>query len=602
MSKNITWLHISDLHAGKKGMGWDASRVKDTLVNDLRKMEHEHDLHPDFIFFTGDAAFGEAVTSPTPKMPNQFTIAQQFFSSVRQAFDQSIPITNVFIVPGNHDVNRKVVGDDQTSWLDNQHDPWEIYKLLEACEPQWKRYMERLAAYREFLTNNSYSHLLTDIDRLVYAITRQVSDVTIGICGFNSAWSCCREQEKAKLWVGGKWQLENVRAKLNHTMFSIALLHHPTNWFNTHEDPEFGREIERDFHFVLHGHEHENWVKTYVDGHTTIAAGACYERSDKYKESGYNFVRLDLESGTGEVWLREYKSGGWVQCIVPGKKTDDHGMWPLNKLPWLTPITPPPSQPQSPTKILLLSDRSDLAVACDYGFGSQSLPPIMRQAPVVIEQPREDITWQVVESKLNYQVPLEEKTPLLQELRTEQQIAYHFLPLPKFTKRLNSWLTADRDYLFLGLPFCGKTTLLTYIALETSKRQRDTLIPIYLKPREDLTIEETEAAVVRLTDTVKQKKLSLQKQRIVFILDNVHIPANLKIARLLMESPRSWRLLAAARPRELAECLPKGSENPWNEEDCIRDVCRPNWENRNRFYRRQDNCSYPGAPWRKKAR
>ena len=54
----VTWLHLSDLHVCKPRTGWDAKRVTDTLCADLRKMQEEHGLRPDLIFFTGDAAYG----------------------------------------------------------------------------------------------------------------------------------------------------------------------------------------------------------------------------------------------------------------------------------------------------------------------------------------------------------------------------------------------------------------------------------------------------------------------------------------------------------------------------------------------------------------
>jgi len=303
MSRTITWLHLSDLHAGKPGASWDASRVIETLVSDLEKMERDHSLHPDFIFFTGDAAFGQMGSGPGQTLTEQFATAQQFFTSVRQAFTPEIPSANLFLVPGNHDLDRTVVAEDQTFWLDSQKDRSIINKLIEAGRPQWQRYMERLAAYREFLKTNDYSHLLDDPERLVYAAVRQAAGVTVGIGGFNTAWSCCRDGEKSKLWMGSQWQLEQVHSKLGQAAVSIVLMHHPSNWLSEYEDPDFGHDLERDFRFILHGHEHAEWVTTGSDGYTRIAAGACYEHSDK--ENGYNLVRLDLETGQGQIWLRK---------------------------------------------------------------------------------------------------------------------------------------------------------------------------------------------------------------------------------------------------------------------------------------------------------
>ena len=58
MSQHLTWLHLSDLHACDPNTGWDAKRVTDTLLADLKRMQKDHGLRPDLIFFTGDAAFG----------------------------------------------------------------------------------------------------------------------------------------------------------------------------------------------------------------------------------------------------------------------------------------------------------------------------------------------------------------------------------------------------------------------------------------------------------------------------------------------------------------------------------------------------------------
>jgi len=597
MGKTITWLHLSDLHAGKPGIGWDASRVIETLVKDVKRMEHEQHLHPDFIFFTGDAAFGHIGSGPNQTLVSQFAIAQQFFTSVREAFSPAIPATDLFLVPGNHDLNRQVVMDDQTSWLDNQQDRWEIDKLIESRNRQWQRYMERLGDYGEFLKSLDNPSLLSDLDRMLYAEIKHKADIAIGIGGFNTVWSCCRSGEKSKLWMGSHWQLNQLHSALKEANISIALMHHPSNWLTEHEDPDFRRGLERDFKFILHGHEHTDWVTTGSDGYTWIAAGACYEGSDK--KNGYNFVRIDLDKGEGEVWLRQYDpaGAGWVPCEIHGK-TKGQGMWPLTHLSWLkTALTPASASQlsagdQLAQSVLGSSAAQSIERAGQFAgsvglimpqdlagglagwnpiFESDSLFVIMRSAP--IEPARDDITWQIVQAQTDGQTPLNQKTPLLQELRTEGQINQHFIPLPKYMDRLGDWLKADRDLLFLGLPFCGKTTLLTYLALEASRRQRDKIIPVYLKPRDDLKIEEIDAAVVKLKDSLKQSQVLNQRQRVVLILDNAHTPVGFKIAQLLMSSPRSWRVWAAARTREFADMLTTGCPNPWSGEDCIRNAC-----------------------------
>ena len=246
---------------------------------------------------------------------------------------------------------------DQTDWLDSQKSVTSVETLIQEKSLQWQRNLERLSAYRAFLEEAKYDHLLLDKDRLIYAYIREFHGIKVGIAGFNSAWTCCREEEKSRLWLGGRWQSDNMLRQLEEAQFSIALIHHPVNWFRGEEDPQVFRDIERDFAFCLHGHEHQGWVTPLSDGHTRIAAAACYDRSDR--ENGYNFVRLDLDTSKGQVWLRRYErtGAGWTPRLIH-KKTNDEGIWPLDVLK-LSAVGPEPSKKVN--KRLLLAEllRSD---------------------------------------------------------------------------------------------------------------------------------------------------------------------------------------------------------------------------------------------------
>jgi tetratricopeptide (TPR) repeat protein/predicted MPP superfamily phosphohydrolase len=327
MVTEITWLHLSDLHFCQPQSGWDATKVLSTLITDLKRMQSDHGLRPDLIFFTGDLAFGEIGTETGYSIRDQFAGAARVLDRIRSSFQGEITRDNVFLVPGNHDVNRCYVTDDQTTWLDNQTDTRRVTELIQTKTLQWRRYIERLQDYRSFLANHGYSHLLGDPERLTYGLSREIRGGLYNIVGLNTAWSCCRDSEKGKLWMGGRWQIGHLTASLPPADLSIALMHHPSNWLVEYEDPALLRDIEREFDFSLHGHEHQDWV-TQGASHTRIAAGACYDRSDK--ENGYNFVRLNLDTGKGEVWLRRYhgQGGDWIPEVIPNR-TDHDGLWQL---------------------------------------------------------------------------------------------------------------------------------------------------------------------------------------------------------------------------------------------------------------------------------
>lgn len=333
-SKNeryIVWLHLSDLHHCQQKTGWDAHRVLDPLTRDLKKMETDHGLVPQLLFFTGDGAFGNVSGST---LPEQFDGVHTLLEGARAAFSSAIPHKNVFIVPGNHDVDRYEVTPDQTAWLTAQdRTTAEITGLIQNAGKQWRNYVGRLAAYREFLERRGYGHLLSDPARLIYDQMREFHGLKLGIAGFNSAWSCCRKGEKGQIWLAGDWQSGTLVQNLRNADVRLALTHHPFGWFVEQEDAPLRICFEREFAFHLHGHEHLSWVNK-SDDHVRVAAAACYESS--WTENGYNFVRLDLETGEGEVWLRRYDAhgGGWTPRVIAGK-TDNDGRWRLGQLPCL---------------------------------------------------------------------------------------------------------------------------------------------------------------------------------------------------------------------------------------------------------------------------
>lgn len=205
---------------------------------------------------------------------------------------EEIPKTNVFLVPGNHDVNRKSVTKSQTSYLDSVNDEAGITEMIRAGELEWRDNIRRLAEFKTFLENHGYGHLLEDPDRLVYGIERKIGNKTIGVGGFNSAWSCCRpsEAEKGKLWMAANWQSRTVLSKIKKADVRIALAHHPEGWFKEPEKQYF-RRIQEKFHFILHGYEHDDWIAPISNHHAIVSAGACYERSGQ--RDGYNLVRID---------------------------------------------------------------------------------------------------------------------------------------------------------------------------------------------------------------------------------------------------------------------------------------------------------------------
>lgn len=330
MPKSISWLHISDLHARTRG-GWDSKRVVAALVKDLSNMQKEKDIRPDLIFFTGDLAFG---ATQGESMSEQYTLAKEFFDSVRNAFKPPIPSRNIYVVPGNHDIDRSEISDGELSWLrDSKRRKEEIFKNVEGVTKAWRLWMQRFDSYRAFLRAYGLIHLHPEDPHLRWADIQEINGVRIGIAGFNSSWSAADDSDKGKLWTAMDFQIAKNKEELSDVDISFALIHHPGNWYTSAEDPSGMRSLKQNFPIVLHGHEHQEWIEADSQGRLVISAGACYESS--WMENGYNLGHIDVESKSGAIWLRQWdKTGeGWVARNISNRTKD--GMWPLNGLEWI---------------------------------------------------------------------------------------------------------------------------------------------------------------------------------------------------------------------------------------------------------------------------
>lgn len=109
---------------------------------------------------------------------------------------------------------------------------------------------------------------------------------------------------------------------------SIAVFHHPFSWLT-----EFDRNTSQELlfekcNFILHGHEHNpkiNVSESTLGDVVTIPAGAAYS-GDGYVDpryiNSYNYVSVDLESGTGSIFFRRWvpERHTWMkdEFLAPG--------------------------------------------------------------------------------------------------------------------------------------------------------------------------------------------------------------------------------------------------------------------------------------------
>lgn len=315
--RKITWLHLSDIHFHPR-LAWRDAHSHGELLAYLRQLfASDPGLRPDLIFCTGDIAFGELPNAP---LIDQYADATDFFSKLLVVCGRAgVPLAKerLFVVPGNHDINRGNIDLDAQATL---------YKKTEASEQhvatinqrfadqsfEHKNAIRRLDEYQAFV-KGFLSHQHDEAGRAHYARVLDLDGVAVGICGLNSAWSCAGDEDDRKLWLAAEWQLNHAKDQLNAADLRIALMHHPIDNLNQSERQFVTSRLARDYHFFLHGHSHTAWVNAGTP--ITVVAGAVGAQNKD--EFGVNLVQLDLDSGRAEVHLHRYDKTGWMIAPVP---------------------------------------------------------------------------------------------------------------------------------------------------------------------------------------------------------------------------------------------------------------------------------------------
>ncbi|MEN9865370.1 MAG: hypothetical protein RL748_960, partial [Pseudomonadota bacterium] len=244
---SIHWLHLSDIHFHRKD-AWRDGRVRTELLTYLSDMfENGEIARPDLVFCTGDIAFGE---TSAEKLAEQYASAKDFFTRLLAVCgnkDAPLPITRLFVVPGNHDVNRNEVDEDAQAALvlmakDSRNNMARINSRLETKPTPFVNAMKRLEAYETFV-KGFLPHQVDKEGRCHYAQVVEVNGIKLGIGGFNSAWSCAGPEDDRNLWLGAEWQFNRAQLGLEQAQIRIGLMHHPIDWLNEAEREVATRRI-----------------------------------------------------------------------------------------------------------------------------------------------------------------------------------------------------------------------------------------------------------------------------------------------------------------------------------------------------------------------
>jgi predicted phosphodiesterase len=265
-ARPVRWLHLSDLHF-VAGDGYAHGVVLDALVDAFKERGTLAERKPDLIFCTGDIAqSGKA---------EEYEAAGRFFGKLAQA--TGVPREGIFVVPGNHDVDRELIDDNVALRLDSRE---RVDTFFGPKGLRTRRFAgERFEAYAAF--QRALNGIEVDAER-PYFLTHHVAGAErFGILGLNSAWLAAGDRVQGSLVVGERL-LHDALMELDRggPTVKVAMLHHPLDWLAPFECAVVKSILVEGVDFILHGHLHSQRpeILTGPEGRVAVlAAGAAYQ-------------------------------------------------------------------------------------------------------------------------------------------------------------------------------------------------------------------------------------------------------------------------------------------------------------------------------------
>lgn len=312
MRECFTFVHLSDIHfTGQSG---------DTcydLDDDVR-----HELQRDAadfvqrvgavtgILVTGDIAFSGS--------REEYVKAGSWLAS----FSTNVHCSeeNVWVVPGNHDVDRRVIAKSVTTRMAHERlrtsSPEEIDAgLRELCDDPVTAgaLFEPLRAYKEFAARFQCG---ISPERPFWERDLQISDGTIirlrGLCSVLASNS---SDTRGRMILG----TAQASVRREDGIEYVILCHHPPDWLLDHD--RVTAQLEAKVRLQLFGHKHSQRIQSINDG-VRLTAGAMHpDRADREWEPMYNVLQFGRLSN-GLLALRVH-TRKWNKQVCRFVREDD---------------------------------------------------------------------------------------------------------------------------------------------------------------------------------------------------------------------------------------------------------------------------------------
>jgi hypothetical protein len=327
--RHIQALHLSDLHFGISGQKILWPTIRSVFYEDIRKM-HRKCGDWQLVLFSGDLTqMGSA---------QEFKELTEALRDIWQLFEQLGFSPSLFVIPGNHDLQRPPKLDPAATVLqqwglreDLRKLFWETkdnaYRLLvTSAFSNYTKWLDELSQSGIPMLTSTHGSMPGDVSSVLVG-----NGINLGLVGLNSTWLQLGDGDycgKLHIDPGQLMELTNHDPDgwSEKNDFNLIVTHHPFSWLSETSKASWLSEIDTRTRFDAHvfGHMHELNVETRTVG------GAQEKRKfqsaslfglEKYgseamsRRHGYSLLRLSRSSGKNiRIWPRRahlLADGAW---------------------------------------------------------------------------------------------------------------------------------------------------------------------------------------------------------------------------------------------------------------------------------------------------
>ena len=245
---SIAFIHLSDIHFGQERGGTMVAHndAKLRLIEDVAAMvEGLPEKKAAGVIITGDIAYaGKA---------DEYKIAADWLDKVAAA--AKCAITDIMVVPGNHDIDRDEISSSAE---------WQLSEIQTKGESALDKFLEnerdRAVLYARFTAYIPFAEAYNcSMDCQGGLASKRIVTLAPGrslqFMGLNSALVCKRKDKEGELLLGTRQRVLPIQSGQE----LVVLCHHPLRWLQDSEDARrFVRSRARIF---ISGHEHTPAVR-----------------------------------------------------------------------------------------------------------------------------------------------------------------------------------------------------------------------------------------------------------------------------------------------------------------------------------------------------